>query len=90
MFYAGRTWPETTWVYGDDGHSKPTLERLDGIIRDTRPDYVVDARRSRAGDAAAQEAYFERLTSGESDSLEVIWKSGAANHEVIVMRGSGL
>ena len=89
MFYAGRTWPETTWVYGDDGHSKPTLERLDGIIRDTRPDYVVDVRRSRGGDAAAQDDYFQRLTSGESNSLEVIWKSGAADHEVIVMRGSG-
>jgi len=90
MFYAGRTWPETTWIYGDDGRTDPTIARLNGIIRETSPDYVVDARRSRDGDAAAQESYFERLTNGDSDSLEVIWKSGAADHEVIVMRGSGL
>lgn len=86
MFYAGRTWPETTWIHGDDGRTEPSLDRLDGIIRETMPDYVVDARRSRDGDKAAQDAYFEQLSSGDSDSLEVIWKSGAANHEVIVMR----
>lgn len=86
MFYAGRTWPETTWIYGDDGRTDPTLARLKEIVRETSPDYVVDARRSRDGGTAAQDAYIEKLSSGESDLLEVIWNSGAANHEVIVMR----
>lgn len=86
MFYAGRTWPETTWVRGDDGRSEPTMERLNAIVGETKPDYVVEARRSRDGARAPQDAYFDRLASEAPSSFKVIWESGDAEHEVRILR----
>ena len=86
MFYAGRIWPETTWVHGDDGRSEPSMDRLTAIVNEAKPDYFVEARRSRDGDRAPQDAFFDRLTSEALPSFKVIWETGPAEHEVHILR----
>lgn len=85
MFYAGRTWPETTWVHGDDGRSAPSVERVANVLIADGPDYIVEARNSREATAEVQDAFYEAVVQ-LSDLNRPLWTSGESEHEVSIFR----
>lgn len=81
MFYAGRTWPATTWVHFD---IEADLEHIRRLIVEYRPDYYIDAPVSRSGLDRPTTSRPELLGAPEGWPLK--WSSGDLPHAVRIYR----
>jgi hypothetical protein len=82
MFYAGRTYPDKTWVQGAKSSS---IESLQADIQRCRPQWCIEdagTRRSKSGEAQR----FQALSSGVIPELHRAWSSPVGGSEVGIFR----
>jgi 4-amino-4-deoxy-L-arabinose transferase-like glycosyltransferase len=82
LYYAGRTYPATTWIRcgrGDD------LKRLEAVVARDRPQWFVDAEGTHRGELD-EGSHFAALQGGAVPSLRTAWVAGPPGRQVHVLR----
>ena len=82
MFYAGRTYPDATWLACRKSDS---LADIRAIIARRKPAWFVDAKQSHQ-DELDEQTYFRELLGGEGGGMRQAFATGPAGRQVFVFR----